>query len=44
LAKRGVKDEIQTFDARNISPEIRKSVEELLRKNGSSFEARVLVL
>ncbi|KAK6172722.1 hypothetical protein SNE40_016326 [Patella caerulea] len=40
LAKRGVKDEIQTFDARKISPEIRKSVEDLLRKNGASFDPK----
>ncbi|XP_055895255.1 cytoplasmic dynein 2 heavy chain 1-like isoform X1 [Biomphalaria glabrata] len=40
LAKRGVKEEIQTFDARTISPEIRKSVEELLRKNKDSFDAK----
>ncbi|KAK3801155.1 hypothetical protein RRG08_006872 [Elysia crispata] len=40
LAKRGVKEEIQTFDARNISPEIRKSVEELLRKNKDSFDPK----
>ncbi|KAK7096855.1 hypothetical protein V1264_003902 [Littorina saxatilis] len=40
LAKRGVKDEIQTFDARNISAEIRKSVEALLTKNPASFEAK----
>ena len=42
LAKRGVKEEIQTFDARKISPEIRKSVEELLKKNKASFEPKVL--
>ncbi|XP_041357041.1 cytoplasmic dynein 2 heavy chain 1-like isoform X2 [Gigantopelta aegis] len=40
LAKRGVKEEIQTFDARKISPEIRKSVEELLKKNKASFEPK----
>ncbi|XP_071126281.1 cytoplasmic dynein 2 heavy chain 1-like isoform X2 [Mytilus edulis] len=40
LGKRGVKDEIQTFDARNISPETRKSVEEVLRKSSASFEAK----
>ncbi|XP_064610087.1 cytoplasmic dynein 2 heavy chain 1-like isoform X3 [Liolophura sinensis] len=38
LAKRGVKDEIQTFDARRITPEIRKSVEDLLKKTKGSFE------
>ncbi|CAL1541204.1 unnamed protein product [Lymnaea stagnalis] len=40
LAKRGVKEEIQTFDARSISPEIRKSVEELLRRNKDSFDPK----
>ncbi|ESO93665.1 hypothetical protein LOTGIDRAFT_209197 [Lottia gigantea] len=40
LAKRGVKEEIQTFDARKISSEIRKSVEDLLRKNGASFDPK----
>ncbi|XP_022324921.2 cytoplasmic dynein 2 heavy chain 1-like isoform X2 [Crassostrea virginica] len=38
LAKRGVKEEIQTFDARKISPEIRKGVEDLIRKSKDSFE------
>jgi dynein heavy chain 2 len=42
LAKRGVKEEIQTFDARKINPEIRDGVEKLLSKNGSSFDAKVL--
>ena len=41
LAKRGVKEEIQTFDARKISPDIRESVEELLKKNRDSFEPKV---
>lgn len=41
LAKRGVKEDIQTFDARKINPDIRKSVEELIRKSGDSFEAKV---
>lgn len=40
LAKRGVKEEIQTFDARKISPEIRDGVEKLLSKNGSSFDPK----
>lgn len=44
LAKRGVKDEIQTFDARKINPEIRAGVEELLRTNRDSFEAKVCVI
>ena len=41
LAKRGVKEEIQTFDARKISPETRKTVEDLLRKNRDSFDPKV---
>ena len=41
LAKRGVKDEIQQFDARKITPEVRKSAEELLKKNGASFDPKV---
>ena len=43
LAKRGVKEEIQTFDAHKITPEIRKSVEELLKKNGASFDPKVCI-
>ena len=39
LARRGVKEEIQSFDARKISPEIRESVEELLTRNKKSFDA-----
>ena len=42
LAKRGVKEEIQTFDSRKISPDIRKAVEELLTKNKDSFDPKVL--
>lgn len=41
LAKRGVKDEICSFDARKITPEIRASVEELLEKNANSFDPKV---
>ncbi|KAL3878520.1 hypothetical protein ACJMK2_030860 [Sinanodonta woodiana] len=40
LAKRGVKEEIQTFDARKISPDIRESVEEHLKKNKDSFDTK----
>lgn len=43
LAKRGVKEEIQTFDARKITPETRKTVEDLLRKNRDSFDPRVSI-
>ena len=38
LAKRGVKEEIMSFNARKISPEIRDSVQELLDKNKKSFD------
>ena len=41
LAKRGVKEDIQTFDARKITPDIRKGVEDMMRKNGASFEEAV---
>ena len=41
LAKRGVKEEIQTFDSRKINPDIRKAVEELLTKNKDSFDPKV---
>ncbi|MEQ2260911.1 Cytoplasmic dynein 2 heavy chain 1, partial [Xenotaenia resolanae] len=40
LAKRGVREEIATFDARNITPEIRQSVEELLNRNKASFDPK----
>lgn len=36
-----MKEEIQTFDARKISSETRKGVEELLKKNKASFEEKV---
>lgn len=44
LAKRGVKDEICSFDARKITPEIRASVQELLDKNANSFDAKVSLI
>ncbi|KAM9321467.1 cytoplasmic dynein 2 heavy chain 1 [Gastrophryne carolinensis] len=40
LAKRGVREEIVTFDVRNITKEIRDSVEELLERNRTSFDAK----
>ncbi|XP_053164065.1 cytoplasmic dynein 2 heavy chain 1 isoform X1 [Hemicordylus capensis] len=40
LAKRGVREDIATFDARNIPKEIRESVEELLVKNKGSFDPK----
>ncbi|CAB1348215.1 unnamed protein product, partial [Coregonus sp. 'balchen'] len=40
LAKRGVREDIATFEARNISHEIRQSVEELLTKNKASFDPK----
>lgn len=41
LSKRGIKEDILAFDARNISPEIRESVEKLLKKNAESFDSKV---
>ena len=41
LAKRGVREDIATFDARNITHEIRESVEELLHRNKASFDPKV---
>ncbi|XP_061923239.1 dynein cytoplasmic 2 heavy chain 1 isoform X1 [Entelurus aequoreus] len=40
LAKRGVREDIVTFEARNITPEIRQSVEELLSRNRTSFDPK----
>ncbi|KAF7250799.1 Cytoplasmic dynein 2 heavy chain 1 [Varanus komodoensis] len=40
LAKRGVREDIATFDARNIPKEIRENVEELLAKNKASFDPK----
>ncbi|XP_019385809.1 PREDICTED: cytoplasmic dynein 2 heavy chain 1 [Crocodylus porosus] len=40
LAKRGVREDIATFDARYIPKEIRESVEELLSKNKASFDPK----
>uniref|UniRef100_A0A3B4GDC8 Cytoplasmic dynein 2 heavy chain 1 n=1 Tax=Pundamilia nyererei TaxID=303518 RepID=A0A3B4GDC8_9CICH len=40
LAKRGVREDIATFEARNITPEIRQSVEELLNRNRASFDPK----
>ena len=37
-----MKEEIQTYDARKISPDIRESVEELLKKNRDSFDPKVM--
>ena len=36
-----MKEEIQTFDARNIPIDIRKGVEDLLVKNAASFDSKV---
>ena len=36
-----MKEDIQNFDAHKVTPDARKGVEELLRKNGDSFEAKV---
>lgn len=43
LAKRGVREDIATFDARNIPKDIRESVEELLFKNKGSFDPKVIL-
>uniref|UniRef100_A0A8C4NJK7 Dynein heavy chain n=1 Tax=Eptatretus burgeri TaxID=7764 RepID=A0A8C4NJK7_EPTBU len=40
LAKRGVREDITTFDARCIPPGIRASVEELLKTNRYSFDPK----
>ncbi|XP_073674385.1 cytoplasmic dynein 2 heavy chain 1-like [Garra rufa] len=40
LAKRGVREDIVTFDARSITHEIRQSVEELLHRNKASFDPK----
>ncbi|KAG7470921.1 hypothetical protein MATL_G00119020 [Megalops atlanticus] len=40
LAKRGVREDIVTFEVRNITPEIRESVEELLHRNKASFDPK----
>ena len=41
LAQRGVKEDIQSFDARRISHDIREGVQQLLDKNGKSFDPQV---
>uniref|UniRef100_UPI00358EC9AE cytoplasmic dynein 2 heavy chain 1-like n=1 Tax=Myxine glutinosa TaxID=7769 RepID=UPI00358EC9AE len=40
LAKRGVREDITTFDARSIPPGIRASVEELLKTHRYSFDPK----
>uniref|UniRef100_A0A9J7YQK8 Cytoplasmic dynein 2 heavy chain 1 n=1 Tax=Cyprinus carpio carpio TaxID=630221 RepID=A0A9J7YQK8_CYPCA len=40
LAKRGVREDIATFDVRSITHEIRQSVEELLQRNKASFDPK----
>ncbi|CAL8361611.1 unnamed protein product [Merluccius merluccius] len=40
LAKRGVREDIATFEARDITHEIRQSVEELLHRNKASFDPK----
>lgn len=37
-----MREDIATFDARNIPKEIRESVEELLFKNKGSFDPKVI--
>lgn len=41
LARRGVQDEIRNFDARRITPELRRSVELLLKRSSDSFSPKV---
>lgn len=38
-----MREDIATFDARNIPKEIRESVEELLYKNKGSFDSKVIL-
>ena len=38
LARKELREDIQSFDARKISPDVRKTVQELLEKNAKSFE------
>ncbi|VDK31905.1 unnamed protein product [Taenia asiatica] len=40
LARRGVQDEIRNFDARRITPELRRSVENLLKRSADSFSPK----
>ena len=42
LGQRSIKDNIVNFDARQITPQIRASVQELLDARGSSFEHAVI--
>ena len=44
LGKRGIKDDICMFDARSIPPDVRESVEELLKSKASSFDPKVRCL
>ena len=39
LSNRGVKDDILNFDAKRISPDLRKNVSKLIKKKSASFEA-----
>ena len=41
LARRGVQEEIRNFDALRITPELRNSVEALLKKCADSFNPKV---
>ncbi|KAM7538000.1 hypothetical protein Aperf_G00000070110 [Anoplocephala perfoliata] len=40
LARRGVQEDIRNFDARRITPELRRNVEMLLKKNTDSFSPK----
>ncbi len=41
LAQRGVKEDIQSFDARRLTPDIRDRVENMLKRNAKSFDPKV---
>lgn len=43
LGKRGIQEEIQTFDARRITRDIRCQVEDLLKRSKDSFEPKVSI-
>lgn len=41
LARRGIQEDIRNFDARKISPDVRRMVETSLKKNADSFNPKV---
>ena len=40
LAQRGVREDIQSFDARRLTPEIREKVQDMLKRNAKSFDPK----